>query len=54
MTAVHGTHHHPVGLVLRGRHPGAATRWQHSLGDVTQMAAEAFPKFWVTDTKRLK
>lgn len=41
-----------IGLVLRGRHPGAATRWQHSLGDVTQMAAEAFPKFWATDDEK--
>jgi len=41
-----------AGLVLRGRRPGAATRWQHRLGDVTQMAAEAFPKFWATDDEK--
>jgi hypothetical protein len=41
-----------AGLVLRGRHWGAAARWQHRLSDVTQMAAETFPKFWATDDEK--
>jgi hypothetical protein len=34
------------GLVLQGRHPGAAPFWEDQLRSVDSVAHEAFPEFW--------
>jgi hypothetical protein len=34
------------GLVLRGRHPGAASIWADQLTSVDAIAHETFPEFW--------
>lgn len=37
------------GLVLRGRHPGSAARWEDQLTRVDVMARRAFPRFWESE-----
>jgi hypothetical protein len=37
------------GLVVPGRHPGCAARWQDQLAHVDAIAHQAFPDFWRSD-----